>query len=424
MFPTFAQWAKAAEDAAPSVCEPSGAWTAQAAAAAALPVLVIGAGPAGLAVMAELRRRSVPFVCLEASVGVGGMWDRRNPSSPVYPSLTSNVSRFSMTLAQPFDMPAHWPLYVPHQLVLSYLQSFAEKRELLPSIRFGHRVLHCQYDQDTRCWHVRSARFSAAGEPEAEEVSEDFSDVIACSGQNSQRTAAYPQRLLAEAKAAGLLIRHTAQYVEGEEFRDKRVLVLGLGISGAGVAAMVSKVASRTLVAVRTPQYFIPQWVLGYPTDQMSAGGLPDLTSLPRWLTAPLVWLGRRLLAGVEYLLGSTTHSLGMKRPQHSVLDKTSVVTDGAFAEAVKAGAITVRPEVIAFDQGRALYTNKPDKAVHTSVDSDEIDAVIFATGYESATPQLQPCTSPASVACSLTHSVRCAVLCAAVQLDFPLPAA
>jgi O-methyltransferase involved in polyketide biosynthesis len=59
----------------------------------------------------------------------------------------------------------------------------------------------------------------------------------------------------------------------------------------------------------------------------------------------------------------------------------------------VKAGAITVRPEVIAFEKGRAVYTRNADKAVKASVDSDEIDAVIFATGYESAALQLHYCT-------------------------------
>ena len=109
-------------------------------------------------------------------------------------------------------------------------------------------MLHCLYDDAAHCWHVRFAHTAGGGEDSA-----DFSDVIVASGQNSRNSAAYPTQLLSQAQRAGLLVRHTSDYVDGEEFRDKRVLVLGLGISGAGIAALVSAVAQRTFVAVRTP---------------------------------------------------------------------------------------------------------------------------------------------------------------------------
>ena len=348
--------------------------------------------------MAELAARSVPFVCMEQSAGVGGMWDRaNNAASPVYESLSSNVSRFSMTLSKPFDMPQSWPLYVPHTLVLSYLQSFAERHGLRPHVRFHHRVLHCLYDDAAHCWHVRFAHTAGGGEDSA-----DFSDVIVASGQNSRNSAAYPTQLLSQAQRAGLLVRHTSDYVDGEEFRDKRVLVLGLGISGAGIAALVSAVAQRTFVAVRTPQYIIPQWLFGKPTDQATDGELPDLTSLPRWLSSTLLWLGKHVLNGLEYLLAFKTTALGMRRPQHSVLDKGAVATDDGFETAVRAKRIVLRPEVVGFEPGRAVYTSDPSTAVVAPVASDDIDAVIFATGYTWTFPflpaALQPTTRIPSV--------------------------
>ena len=42
--------------------------------------VVVGAGPAGLAVAAELRRRGLPCVVLERGGSVGGSWQGRYDS--------------------------------------------------------------------------------------------------------------------------------------------------------------------------------------------------------------------------------------------------------------------------------------------------------------------------------------------------------
>ena len=409
MFPTYSEWLAAAEraSAATSTGETTSAVEVdddlRPVSADAPPVLVIGAGPAGLAAMAELVARSVPFVCMEQSADVGGMWDRQNnAASPVYPSLTSNVSRFSMTLSKPFDMPERWPLYVPHQLVLSYLQGFADRHRLRPHIRFHHRVTQCHFDEAAQRWHVHFTNAANGAESTA-----DFSDLIIATGQNNRNSATLPADLLAQAQRAGLIVHHTSACMDEEEFRDKRVLVVGLGISGASLASLISRVTTQTFVAVRTTQYLIPSWLFGYPTDQATAGDLPDLSSLPCWLSAGLLWLGRHLLHGVEYLLARKTVALGMRRPAHSVLDKGPVVTDDGFEAAVRAKRVILRSEVVGFEPGRALYTCKPSAAVTRTVDGDDIDAVIFATGYSWTFPFLAPTLHPTTCIPSVIDTGR-----------------
>ena len=200
MFPSFSEWMMAAESAI-STSAREGTTTAKAeehchGEVSALPVLVIGAGPAGLAVMAELAARSTSFLCMEQSVDVGGMWDRENnPKSPVYSSLRTNVSKFSMTLGKPFDMPHHWPPYVPQQLALSYLQSFADQHRLRPHIQFGHRVHHCDFDRKAHSWRVHFTHGADGAKGSA-----SFSDIIVATGQNSRDSAAFPAELLAQAQ--------------------------------------------------------------------------------------------------------------------------------------------------------------------------------------------------------------------------------
>ena len=143
------------------------------------------------------------------------------------------------------------------------------------------------------------------------------------------------------------------------------------------------------------------------PTDQVTAGDLPNLSSLPHWLSSALLWLGRHVLNGLEYLLANRTVALGMRRPQHSILDKGAVVTDDNFEAAVRANRVVLRSEVIGFETGRAIYSSQPGAAVVSTVDSDDIDAVIFATGYTWTFPFLPPNLLPTTCTPSVIDTGR-----------------
>ena len=49
-------------------------------------VLIIGAGPSGLATAAELKKAGLDYDHVERHSGVGGLWDIDNPTTPMYES--------------------------------------------------------------------------------------------------------------------------------------------------------------------------------------------------------------------------------------------------------------------------------------------------------------------------------------------------
>ena len=102
-------------------------------------VAVIGAGAAGLATLKALADAGVPAVCFEAADTVGGLWVYGAADSPAYRTLHLNTSRGRTEFAD-HPMPAHWPDYPDHTRIAGYLADYADRFGLLDAVRLRHTV--------------------------------------------------------------------------------------------------------------------------------------------------------------------------------------------------------------------------------------------------------------------------------------------
>src|SRR5947209_92882 len=93
--------------------------------------IVVGAGPAGLAVAAELRRRGVETLLVERSDAVGASWRGR------YEGLRLNTMRVLSSLPG-HPMPRAYGRYPRREDFVAYLEVYA--RRCAPPIRFGVNV--------------------------------------------------------------------------------------------------------------------------------------------------------------------------------------------------------------------------------------------------------------------------------------------
>ena len=388
MLPTFKEWLSAAESD-PSLRHSS--FPAPPATSSSLPVLVVGAGPGGLCAMDALLRRSVACVCLEQHTGVGGIWDVTSTHSSVYSGLACNASRYSMTLDKPWDMakadPGE-PLFPTDRHILAYLNHFADKHDIRQHCRFGCRVEQATFDEAVQCWSVRYKEVASG-----EERTEQFSDLIAASGLNGRSSAYIPSELAAQCEAAHLPFCHSSSIKQPSSYANKRVLVVGLGISGADMAAQLSAHAERVYVAVRTPQYITPILLYGQPLDWIAGGDLPNIAALPRWLVDAILWAAGGALIRVQNAMTESWLKFGLKRPDCSVLSKFPVSDDGSFYAALQQGKAQVRNEVQSFTAGKVNYVEKG--AVENNVRSDDIDTVVFSTGYRFLHPYLPKHLTP-----------------------------
>src|SRR5260370_9582149 len=115
-------------------------------------VLVIGAGPAGLAAAAELGRLGLPATVLERSDVVASSWRGR------YDRLRLNTSRLSSPLPGS-RFPKGTPLFPPRDQYVRYLEGYAASHGL--DIRFGVQVTRIER-ADGGHWRGSTA---AGGEP-------------------------------------------------------------------------------------------------------------------------------------------------------------------------------------------------------------------------------------------------------------------
>ena len=90
-------------------------------------IAVIGAGPAGLAVGACLRKASLNFIILERDHKIASSWHRH------YERLHLHTVKQLSSLPY-FPFPAVYPRYVPRNLMIEYLDRYAANFDLRPRL--------------------------------------------------------------------------------------------------------------------------------------------------------------------------------------------------------------------------------------------------------------------------------------------------
>ncbi|MEU6904175.1 NAD(P)-binding domain-containing protein [Streptomyces coeruleorubidus] len=312
---------------------------------------VIGAGPAGLAVARALAERNLPYTHLERHTAPGGLWDMENPGSPMYESAHFNSSKTTSAFGG-FPMPEHYADYPSHRDILSYLTSFAEAYGLRDRIEFGVEVRGVEKNADGT-WTVTRADGQVSV----------HSEVVVCTGsQWHPNIPDIPGDFTGE-------IRHTVDYRSADEFRGKRVLVVGAGASGCDIACDAARAADRAVISMRRGYWFIPKHVFGRPADTLAHGG----PKLPMWLEQKAFGLLLRILNG-------DVTRLGLQKPDHKLFE-THPVVNSMLLHHLQHGDITARPG-IARTEGNTVY--------FTDGTSDDIDLILLATGYVHKVPVAQ----------------------------------
>ena len=317
-------------------------------------ICVIGAGAAGLSAARHLKASSIPFEVIERERDVGGIWDASLPHSPVYRSAHL-ISSKPLTEFPDFPMPREYPDYPNHAQALEYLRAYAKALGLYEIIRFGQVVERAER-VETGEWRVTLA----GGE------SRTYAGLVVAAGVHR-----VPSTPVVPGKFDGEII-HSCGYKTPEIFRKKRVLVVGAGNSGCDIAVEASQHAARTFLSVRRGYHYIPKYAFGRPIDQV--GELSLSLRLPLFIRRPLNQLLLKAIVG-------SPDQFGLPRPDHKLLASHPIVNSQILL-ALGHGDVRPKPDLTALEGREVRFKDGS---------SEEIDLIVYATGYRVSFPFLEP---------------------------------
>ena len=319
-------------------------------------VAVIGAGAAGLCAAKYLLARGVDVVVYELGSCIGGLWAYENDSGlgPAYRSLHLN-SEAAVTAYKDFAFPADGPLYPDHFAVRRYLEAYAERFDIARRIRFRSRVVEVA-PQGER-WQVRLGDGAQA----------EFDAVVVASGH--QGTPTHPAW---KDDFAGEYL-HSHGYRVPEPFRDKRVLVVGMGNSAVDIASDICVVTKSTTISARSPVLVMPRMLFGVPTSRV-LGKIEK-----RWMPWPL---RRTIREALTRIVHGRMEQWGFVTPK----TRTHPTSHPSLMSHFVWGRVTARP-------GIASVHGREVRFVDGSAET--YDTVIAGTGYAVDLPFLAPPLRP-----------------------------
>ena len=306
-----------------------------------VPVVVVGAGPAGLATSAELMRRGVRHVVLERGPEVAYSWVN------AYDSLTLHTGRHMSTLpGMPF--PRGTPLFPSRLQFVDYLRAYAERLAL--PVRLNEEVHAVEHGPGG--WLARTS----SGAIRARSL------VWATGIMANPRRPRFPE----EERFRGEIL-HSVAYRRPEGFAGRRVLVIGVGNSGGEIGSELARAGARVTVAVRSGANVVPRSLLGVPIQYLGY----VVRKLPR----PAA---RAVTAFVGGLTRIRRGAPVLPRPAHGPLDAIPLI-GFALVDAIRDGSVAVKPGVERFTEEGARFTDGSERM---------FDTILLATGFS---PMLSP---------------------------------
>jgi indole-3-pyruvate monooxygenase len=304
--------------------------------------IVIGAGPAGLAVAAALREAGQRATVLDKADAVGSSWRGH------YERLHLHTDRGNSELPG-MKWPKGTPRWPSRAQVIAYLEAYRTQHEL--DVRLGVEV---------RGVSRTDAGWDVATDTRVERAKR----VVIATGY--PRVPVVPRW----PGAFGGPIVHSSAYRNGAPYRGQRVLVVGFGNSGGEIAIDLHEHGAQPSMAVRSAVNVVPREILGVPALAIGIASRRLPPRIADAMSAPII----RLAVGDITKLGFKKLPYGPMQQivHHRRIPLLDIGTIGLIRE----GHVALRPDVQALDGDGVIFTDGR---------REPFDAIVAATGYRPA---------------------------------------
>jgi cyclohexanone monooxygenase len=379
----------------------------------AFDAVVVGAGFAGMYMLHRLRGLGFSVRVYEQGSDVGGTWFWNR-----YPGARCDVEsmQYSYSFSEELQQEWNWSeRYAPQPEILKYAQHVADRFGLRRDIVFNTCVDRAEFDEGCGAWEVATS--------DGRTVRAQF--VVLATGCLSN--ARMPDiKGLSDFKGK---VYHTGHWPhEGVDFTGQRVGVIGTGSSAIQSVPMIAEQASHLFVFQRTPNFSIPArnaaltpeerdaFRRNYPEIRRFAredarngiyAELPDRGALDDGENARRVKYDQRWAkGGLTFMLAYNNLILDQAANDTAanfVRDKIEeIVSDPQTAKLLQPDNHPIGSKRICVDTDYYATFNRPNvtlidirrdgieeirpHAVRASSRDYEIDALVFATGFDAMT--------------------------------------
>jgi len=250
------------------------------------PVVVIGAGMAGIQAGIRLSQAGLPFTIVEKNAGPGGTWWENR-----YPGARVDVASHQYCYA--FEPADHWSeYYCQHPELREYFTTVLDKYGLRPHCRFETEVTGAEWDEGAARWRV-SVRSADGNTREKTEVLDARFVISAVGSLNIPRL---PDIEGMESFAGPSF--HSTRWPDDFDHRGLRFALLGAGASGFQIAPTIADEVEHLSIFQRTAQWVMPNPVYHSKVPEGETWAMQHLPFYGRWLRFMMTYPG--IGSGVE----------------------------------------------------------------------------------------------------------------------------
>ncbi|MEV6066802.1 NAD(P)/FAD-dependent oxidoreductase [Nocardia sp. NPDC052001] len=341
-------------------------------------VVVIGAGPGGIAAGVKLKQAGIDdFVMLERADEVGGSWNENH-----YPGLEVDIP--SIAYQYSFARNPDWSrLFAPGAEVKRYHMEVARRFGLYPHLRFGVNVLSEEWDEQRHCWklHIDGGQVITAR--------------FVVSAVGAFITPKTDPGIAGLADYRGKLQR-PSDWDDDYDLAGKRVAIIGTGASSVQITPSIAGQVGSLAVFQRTPVWCVPKPNPRIPRAVQLVLRTPGLQAATHGA----------VLVAVDVLLRAMSNApMSVVRPTMRTVDATAIagyrgllrimVRDPRTRAGLTPnyGPIAKRPTantgyLLSFNRDNVELVTTPierftERGIRTSDGVErEFDMIVLATGY------------------------------------------
>lgn len=318
-------------------------------------VCIIGAGPSGITAAKNCKASGIAFDIFEKNNKVGGNWvfDSDTGHSSVYENTHIISSRY-FSEYEDYPMPAHYPDYPRHDQLQEYFENYSKHFGIYNRIKFNHTIDKVTKTDNER-WEVE---FTDAKGKKNKNI---YDYLMVCNGHHWMPK--YPKY---EGEYTGIWMHsHDFKRVT-DDWRDKKILVIGAGNSACDVVVESARVSKDVYISMRSPQWFIPKFLLGQPADVL----VKSIEKLPTKVRQKVLTKTLKTMVG-KY------SDFGLPEPNRPLLTQHPTANSD-FIDYVRHGKIKPKPAVKRFNGKEVEFVDGTKQ---------EFDIICCCTGFWTVLP-------------------------------------